>query len=50
MNGQVLKSMVVDGLTGFVLVDINAFENGNYILKTMNGEELITSSQFVVMK
>ena len=50
MNGQVLKSMVVDGLTGFVLVDINEFENGNYILKTMNGEELITSSQFVVMK
>ena len=50
MKGTVIKEMDVDGITGFVLVDINDLQNGNYILKTINGEELLSNSQFVVMK
>jgi hypothetical protein len=50
MKGTVIKKMDVDGITGFVLVDINDLQNGNYIMKTMNGEKLLSNSQFVVMK
>tara|TARA_B100000809_G_scaffold109198_1_gene107657 strand:+ start:572 stop:1396 length:825 start_codon:yes stop_codon:yes gene_type:complete len=50
MKGTVIKEMNVDGVAGFVLVDINDLQNGNYIMKTMNGDELLSNSQFVVMK
>lgn len=50
INGAVIKEMTADGITGFVVVDINELQNGNYIMKTLNGEELLASSKFVVIK
>lgn len=50
MKGAIIKEMTVDGITGFVLLDINELKNGSYILKTMSGKELLADSKFVVLK
>ncbi len=50
VKGNMIKSVTVDGVVDFVLLEIDALENGTYILNSFDKKKLLDSSKFIVMK